>query len=484
MRVAMVCVLAMMAAGSAAAQVNVAPGASEQKADVPEFVLTMEAAAEPRPALKYQLLPAFAQQTDGNAATLYYQAQALLARDDPNFAERVAEWVGMEPDEMPLEEVRAAVAGGSVAAALRNLDYGALCTQCDWGVPIRQEGMSVLLPSLSSMRALARLNILRARLAWLDGDYPAAVGHLASSYQLARHLGEMPTLISCLVGQAIVALSNDELLHMSAAAGAPNLYWALADLPDPIVPWRRALEGERSFLEMTYPLLAEIDRRPLADSEWNLLAARLAQVDQYATAGGWKLDGAAVPREARLRAAALATATYPLALENLKSRGYSQAEVDAMSPQELFVRYWWGDYRYWRSELLKWFTVPYHEASERIAAVEQRLAEAEEASEVGLLTTILLPSLSRAAFVRVKIERDVAATMVIQALRGHVAAHGALPETLDEVEERYIPPDPVHGRPFQYTVEGDTFTLESAGPDGRMDRDAVRYVVTIVKAGA
>ena len=53
------------------------------------------------------------------------------------------------------------------------------------------------------------------------------------------------------------------------APGAPNLYWALANLPRPFLDLSTALDGEKSLLEKEFPQLKKLDSAP-----WSIEQAR------------------------------------------------------------------------------------------------------------------------------------------------------------------------------------------------------------------
>ncbi|MGF1632546.1 MAG: hypothetical protein ACFCVE_01745 [Phycisphaerae bacterium] len=51
----------------------------------------------------------------------------------------------------------------------------------------------------------------------------------------------------------------------------------------------------------------------------------------------------------------------------------------------------------------------------------------------------------------------------IEALRAYAAEHGRLPETLADVTDTPVLDDPIFGRPFDYTLDGDTAVLRAEG---------------------
>src|SRR5205807_9171762 len=67
-------------------------------------------------------------------------------------------------------------------------------------------------------------------------------------FAMSRHMGEHPTLIGDLVGFAIANVAIVPLEEMLEQPGCPNLYWALTNLPNPLVPMERGLEGERLLI--------------------------------------------------------------------------------------------------------------------------------------------------------------------------------------------------------------------------------------------
>jgi hypothetical protein len=60
---------------------------------------------------------------------------------------------------------------------------------------------------------------------------------------------------------------------------SPNLYWALASLPRPLVTLRRSMEGERVFLYGSIPsLLRARAGEELSTEEWRMVIRQLAQL--------------------------------------------------------------------------------------------------------------------------------------------------------------------------------------------------------------
>src|SRR5262249_60514752 len=64
-------------------------------------------------------------------------------------------------------------------------------------------------------------------------------------FAMSRHLGEHPTFIGDLVGIAVAFVAIGPLEEMLEQPGCPNMYWALTNLPNPLVPLDKGADGER-----------------------------------------------------------------------------------------------------------------------------------------------------------------------------------------------------------------------------------------------
>src|SRR5262249_39386089 len=76
-----------------------------------------------------------------------------------------------------------------------------------------------------------------------------AIGTAKTMFALARHLGEYPAEAANLVGLSVADLALDTLEEMVQQPDCPNLYWALTDLPGPLVDLRKGFQGGRPRVE-------------------------------------------------------------------------------------------------------------------------------------------------------------------------------------------------------------------------------------------
>lgn len=218
-------------------------------------------AAEPQPALEYRFWPAWHELEPGNSVPLYLRAIVQLSGpgdqerwrtyeelmeaqppdpSDPEAMEAAREWLNRYGSKWVFEEIR--------RATYRE--------EADFGHRIESlqgtQQFSFLLPELHELRELARLLDIRIRIAIADGDFDEAIASLRDGFRLAGTLRESRLLISQLVGAAIIRIMLEDVRLLISAPGAPNLYWALASLPRPLIsmPYTIAFEvdlAERLF---------------------------------------------------------------------------------------------------------------------------------------------------------------------------------------------------------------------------------------------
>ncbi len=161
-------------------------------------------------------------------------------------------------NDMPLKDLPVELRGyGGVA--LKRADYAARLQTPDWQmlIPLRRQGYSAIIPEVQQLRSLAWALRVRMRGEIADRRFDDATTTAKTLFALSRHLGEHPTLIGNLVGVAVASMALDPLGEMIGQPGCPNLYWALTDLPSPLVELRKGTQGERVALASEYSTVNE-----------------------------------------------------------------------------------------------------------------------------------------------------------------------------------------------------------------------------------
>src|SRR5262249_57414803 len=78
-----------------------------------------------------------------------------------------------------------------------------------------------------------------------------------------------------MVGNAVCTLMLSRVEEWIQAPDAPNLYWALTNLPRPLIDLRKSLEGEMLMLEAEFPDLRTLERETLSPQAQQRLLKKL-----------------------------------------------------------------------------------------------------------------------------------------------------------------------------------------------------------------
>ena len=467
--------LIAVAPSLAAAQIAVVQplngGTPSQEDKTPTVKLVLHPAPEPRPALKYQLLPPIVDRRPGNAAVLYGKVTAEQQQffGNQELWEKIQRWIDTPLNEFPKEEARNVLRGSQ----FKFLDRAARCEYCDWQLPLRDEPFyEILLPELQQTRSFGRMLAAKARLQIAEGQLDEAVHTLQTGYALARHAGEGQTLINALVGIAITSIMSKQVETFIEQPGAPNLYWALTNLPDPLVDMRPGIETEWAMINLSYPDLRNLDKKDYSPEQWRERLNKLTGAVLSFADGAPKIGS-------ELITTALAMKGYPLAKQGLIEEGYKPEEVEAMPVPKVVLLYTMRTYEELRDEIFKWYAVPYPQA---LAGMEKAQADLRDGlrREVIPFASILLPALQAAHRADARGRRTIAVLRVVEAVRLYGAAHeGNLPEKLSDITQVPVPNDPMTGNPFIYRRTGTTAILESPGGE----QHGLRYELTFAPKG-
>ena len=457
------------------------PPASPRPADdePPTRRLTLYPAAEPRPALKYQLLPPLVDRRPGNAAVLYNKL-GLMFRGGPEFKveqEKISQWG--DGDLLPLKEFPRDEARKIVERwrqVLEDLEYASRREECDWELPFRERNpITMLLPDIQGSREYARLLRLQARLQIADGDLDGALATLRTGYALARHVAQGETFIHALIGMAIGMNTNAELEELISQPAAPNLYWALTSLPRPFIDLRASAEEEYSLVYLMYPELQGIGSQRHPPEHWERLLDKLSSDVASWNDDAWKDNS-------RLTLTARTMQRFDEAKRSLAAAGRSPEEIAAMPVAQIVLLYSLELYDASRDELFKGFSLPYSQAAAQFEASQQALAKIRE-REIIPLFSVLAPGVAAVASASARNDRSFAMLRTIEALRLYAAAHdGRGPKQLEDITEVPVPSDPLTGEPYIYRAEGDTAVLEAPLPGGMAQKQfGLRYEITFAR---
>ena len=200
--------------------------------------MTIQPMAAPRPALKFQLLPELGEMNPGNPAQGYamcFPEQSNFWHNKDNVANR-EKWATMPLQDLAMKDLRYFGYG-----PLTRADDAARLTTIDWQVlhRARKEGIGMHIPEVHQLGELAFALKVRFRVEIAERRFDDALVTVKTMLALGRHMSVYPTINTELVSMAIVLLAFDPLEEMLQQPGCPNLFWALTDLPSPLIDLHR-----------------------------------------------------------------------------------------------------------------------------------------------------------------------------------------------------------------------------------------------------
>ncbi|MCE5268602.1 MAG: hypothetical protein LLG00_12020 [Planctomycetaceae bacterium] len=462
---------AVLAAASVFGQTSRPPKPAEKEKAVH---LTLYPAAEPRPALKYQLLPPFLERRPGNAAVwwnrLPAERNAFFDQVSKQWEESgvIHKWLQMRIG-TPQEKAYRKAELSKVIELLRDrgvysdMQRAARFESCDRELPIREGNyFEILLPEVQYSRMYARLLQAKAHLEIAEGNYDQAVRTLQVGYAEGRDVAQGQTLINSLVGVTIAAMMSHEVEQLIQQPDSPNLYWALSGLPRPLVDFRPGGESEANLLYLEFPELRDVATKKYSADEWNRILQKIVRV----TAG---MNGQPEGRPATdvATATTLALQGYPKARRGLIERGRSAAEVDAMPVAQAILVYSVQIWNEASDDVFKWYFLPASEVGGNLEQMEQQIKSVFSAEVIPLVRSFL-PAAVAAKNAETRGEWNVAMLRVFEAMRLYAASHGGRwPDQLSDITEVPVAKNPFDGKPFLYHRDGDRATLSSEkGPRG------------------
>ncbi len=429
--------------------------ASSVQAD-DDGVLKLASARIPSPALKYRLLPGISEQTTGDALPVYVEAMKSFGaafkvqyQDNPDYP--FLAWSNANLTDFPREMVREELKPFKEALTL--FDKAARRERClgNAADDTPASKRELFIPELYALRQLTPMLAAQVRLQLADGDLAGALHSLETGFAMARHLG----------GLAIVGYAEETFDLAEAMLAqlelfvqqpkAPNLYWALADLPHPLIDFRPALAAERVFMYRRFPGVAEAradaNAKGMTDEQVEKAVALILryQINPVPDV----LESFDFPR--RMELSKRLNATYAEDKKLLVAEGRSKEAVEMLPQIQVSIMAAFHRYEQAMDDQIKWLNEPLDQSAEPL---EQLANYIETRSRTKYLFPIAPRSIFRLVRTRVRVERKIKALQIIEAMRDYAAEHGTLPASLEAIKAVPLPRDPVTGKPFEYKLEG------------------------------
>jgi len=424
--------------------------------------LTMPVVAAPEPALRYVLTTPMSEQTPGEAAGLYLTAFGQLQKSsDETQVDAILD--------APRETFKVADGRHLLNSHKRELaliEIASRRDRCHWDVPVREQGVSARLPYLGPARYAAKLLSLQVRIQIVEHHFDDALHTLQTGFGMVAHLncGALP--VQGLVAIGIAHLMLDRVQEFVQTPGAPNLYWALADLPRPIADMRAMSRMQQAIFEYELPELRRIGPTRVGEGAMAHLVGRIKRDVQGS-------DEPENEEQDKKAYSAIVTASEGVARKWLRLHGHSDEQVSHMSAAQAVGAYFIETYERMSDDIFKWSDLPYWQASGGTNAAGDRVIEAETGPTANPLLQ-LLPLTDKVHRQIALVERRIAMLQIGQAIRDYAATHDRkLPASLTDLELP-SPADPMTGKSFEYAVSENSAILRSAAPPAYEGmRDAV-----------
>lgn len=433
--------------------------------------LTVSPQAAPKPALRYALLPELQDMQPGNPIPAYYKCfmdqQSLYS--DKKVSEDRDKWLKCPLSELPdgLESY-----GG---ASAKQADVAARFETCDWQLlhGLRTDGARLLLPELNQLRQLASVLRVRCRGQIKAGKFDDAIRTLQTMFALLRHLDDHPTLIGGLVGMAITSQAVATLEELVQQPGCPNLFWALTQLPSPFIDLRKALQGEKLFIAAEFKGLT--DRQHIWSEEDVVKAATIAKTIVAMNEASAEIEKSSAWVNERLQDPKWLAESR----KNLIVLGHPEVLVNKYRSQQVLFVHLLQRYEIARDDMLKWLMIPFWQAENEL----EGQAKPDPNNVENAIANILLPALSKVRYPQVKLEQRLAMLRIVEGMRLYAAANqGNLPKSLNDIKVP-MPVDPVTGKDFTYSFDGDKAILRNTPPKSQLKNAAYNfhYEITVRK---
>lgn len=431
------------------------------------FEYTLSPAAQANPAFRHRLIVPSIDRIPGNAITHYLRADGEGGLRPLETAQKehgmvIYDWSGFDlaADEIDLAVMKKVCA--SFDGLVKNhLARASRCRDAEWGLALEtlrgKDVLSFLLPSVQQSRNYSRILAMQTRLAIIEKRYDDAVELLRINYTLGRHVSKQGLFVSSLVGIAETGISNLGMKHLIGQDDSPNMYWALASLPQPVIDMTSASEYEASIC-LRILSLDDVETLDLTEAQWTKLlekqVAAILESAQFAGQPG-KKDSGLGSKTAMLGMAML---TYSSAKKRLVAGGMDAKKVESMPVAQVVL----VDMR---RELIRYsdlneraYYIPFWDAQKLYEESENLMEKNRLKSTGAMVAGMLLPATYQVRNAQTRIQAEINILMAIESIRNHLATHNQLPAALAELELP-VRADPYTGKPFAYSLENGTATI-------------------------
>lgn len=427
--------------------------AADLEALAPISLLFVEPAKEPVPALRYRFYPNPRDLKPGSATPYFQRAMVQYLRKPADVQEHINQF------HADYEDGKAKTAIADELASFENVfvelkKFGD-CEDLHWDDRWRDlRGAALweaMLPEFQEARALGRLIELKARQHLKKREFDAAFAWIRVGFRLAEYLGHGDTIVQKLVAISRCQAMNYVVREAISTPGCPNLYWALACLPEPFVSMRRSIDIECLGIEYSFPVLYNAESKDLGREQWQELWSETFET--FASLKRMDANGNPdLAKQLELTFQRSMNADLGKARKSILSNGYSKEHVSSMCSEQLVALNALCEVRQRASQTAKasFLPSPYRERELEKAKAEQEKYMAENPTTICALLQFVSTAADAVNQTETKQICFVRQLMTLEAIRMHAAEHGSPPESLNDLGPVPALPNPFDGNPFVY----------------------------------
>jgi hypothetical protein len=413
--------------------------ASKQSA--PVIKLAPQSLKNPVSSLALTLLPAASEQVEGNAPTFWYRATLSMRNVRFKWEDKHYSWGGprgVALKDLPLKEMKEIL--DKHTGALKMAEAAALRKSCDWGMPkpTIQNLSEYQYDSIQNFREMAWILSLQFRYQLAQKKFEDALRTLQIGFAMAQHLSRGSLIIEDLVAIAISSIMLGHVEEWIETPDTPNLYWALTQLPQPLIDVRPGIRTELDTVYRSFPMLIELKKQKLSKEEASTLVEKLFQALA-------QNPESSPPGMTALGQKLIIEKHYPTAKKALLAAGRPEKQVEALPKIQAVAIYYLEQYDKSRDAILELLLVPTWQTTEKMQKLDNQFrAKAKEDGNFPLTT--LFPAIYKVHHAQCRADRIVVGLRAAEGLRQYAHENkGAVMAKWSDLP-RPDPIDPITGK--------------------------------------
>jgi len=225
----------------------VLPNVYAEDSSLPWIQLTVTPSVETNTESQITLIPKDTELVDGDAFPIYQEAIQSFPKDfnSANFSQ----WRKLpnDLDQLPIEEIESELK--KLEPTIILLSQAALCKDCNWPAIKPEQVQTLLSNDYNTFIKFMRILEFKAKIQIVQKQYDLAIETIKTNLKLANNLGRAPYLMHANIGAATGDVTLERIDQILQSNYTHNLYFALKELPQPLVDVSIAIKVEIDNLQ-------------------------------------------------------------------------------------------------------------------------------------------------------------------------------------------------------------------------------------------